>query len=75
MDEPLSVAFEQACNGEFRGNPLSRPHCPGLLLSFWGLFQFDDYKSAIDAIIFSRRKRGFRPKFVNPKLEKKRGAG
>ena len=73
MDEPLSIAFEQACNGEFR----DVTHCRGHIVhafycAFWGLFQFGNYKSAIDAIISLSPEEGVPAKICEPGKWKKK---
>ena len=73
MDKPLSVAFEQACKGEFR----DVTHCRGHVVhafycAFWGLFQFDNYKSAIDAIISLSPEEGVPAKFCQSGKWKKK---
>jgi ADP-ribosylglycohydrolase len=73
MDEPLSVAFEQACSGEFRDVTHSRGHIVhAFYCAFWGLFQFHDYKSAIDAIISLSPEEGIPAKICLPGKWKKK---
>ena len=50
--ELLLTAFDQACTNTFRDVTKNRGHIiHSYYCAFWGLFQFDDYKSAIDSII------------------------
>jgi len=53
ITEPsLLIAYNQACNNEFRNVTINRGHLVhSFYCAFWGLFNFSDYKSAIDAII------------------------
>ena len=75
MDEPLSIAFKQACNGEFRDVTRCRGHIVhAFYCAFWGLFQFDNYKTAIDSIISLSPEEEFQLKFVNLESGKKRSA-
>ena len=63
--DELNFAFEQACNNQFRDVTKCRGHVVhGFYCAFWGLFQFDDYKSAIDAIICLTSKPNIKPKFI-----------
>ena len=73
MDEPLSVAFEQACNGEFRDVTRCRGHIVhAFYCAFWGLFQFDNYKTAIDSIISLSPEEGVPAKICLPGKWKKK---
>lgn len=50
--EELSIAYEQACTNSFRNVTYNRGHIiHAFYCAFWGLFQFDNYKDAIDSII------------------------
>jgi ADP-ribosylglycohydrolase len=72
MDQALSVAFEQACNNEFRDVTRSRGHIVhAFYCAFWGLFQFEDYKTAIDAIISLSPEEGVPAKICEPGKWKK----
>ena len=53
ITEPaLLTAYNQACNNEFRNVTINRGHLVhAFYAAFWGLFNFSDYKSAINAII------------------------
>ena len=75
--QPLKIAFEQACSGTFRNVTVSRGHIVhGFYCAFWGLFQFNDYKSAIDAIICLSPKPNELAKICVPgRWKKKRGRG
>tara|TARA_B100000674_G_scaffold231075_1_gene190109 strand:+ start:828 stop:1865 length:1038 start_codon:yes stop_codon:yes gene_type:complete len=73
MDDSLSLAFEQACNGEFR----DVTHCRGHIVhafycAFLGLFQFDNYKTAIDSIISLSPEEGVPAKICQPGKWKKK---
>lgn len=73
MDEPLTVAFEQACNGDFRDVTRSRGHIVhAFYCAFWGLFQFDNYKTAIDSIISLSPEQGVPAKICLPGKWKKK---
>jgi len=72
MDEPLLLAFNQACNNEFRDVTKCRGHVVhAFYCAFWGLFQFDDYKTAIDAIILLSPEEGVPAKISKPGKWKK----
>jgi len=50
--EELSTTFDQACKNTFRDVTVNKGHIlHAYYCAFWGLFQFDNYKDAIDAII------------------------
>lgn len=50
--QELSEAYEQACSNKFRNVTVNRGHIVhAIYCAFFGLFQFDNYKDAIDAII------------------------
>jgi ADP-ribosyl-[dinitrogen reductase] hydrolase len=50
--EELSVAYEQACSNKFRNVTCNRGHIlNAFYCAFWGLFNFENYKDAIDSII------------------------
>lgn len=69
----LSVAFEQAVNNKFRDVTKSRGHIVhAFYCAFWGLFQFDNYKSAIDAIISLSPEPNVPAKFCEPGKWKKK---
>ena len=73
MNKSLSIAFEQACNNEFRDVTVCRGHVVhAFYCAFWGLFQFDDYKSAIDAIISLSPEEGVPAKICEPGNWKKK---
>lgn len=67
MNKSLSIAFEQACNNEFRDVTVCRGHVVhAFYCAFWGLFQFEDYKTAIDAIISLSPEEGVPAKICEP---------
>jgi ADP-ribosyl-[dinitrogen reductase] hydrolase len=71
--DELKIAYEQACNNQFRDVTKKRGHVVhGFYCAFWGLFQFDNYKSAIDAIICLTPELNIKPKFVEPGQYKKK---
>ena len=73
MDSQLSTSFKQACEGEFRDVTKCRGHVVhAFYCAFWGLFQFDDYKSAIDSIISLSPEEGVSAKFCLPGKWKKK---
>ena len=73
LDQPLSAAFQQACNGEFRDVTNCRGHVVhAFYCAFWGLFQFEDYKTAIDAIISLSPEEGVPAKICQPGKWKKK---
>ena len=48
----LKEAYDQACNNTFRDVTINKGHIVNAYYcAFWGLFQFKNYKDAIDAII------------------------
>lgn len=48
----LKEAYNQACNNTFRDVTINKGHIVNAYYcAFWGLFQFKNYKDAIDAII------------------------
>lgn len=50
--EELKLAYDQACNNTFRDVTINKGHIVNAYYcAFYGLFQFDNYKDAIDAII------------------------
>lgn len=50
--DELLTAFDQAVNNSFRDVTVNRGHIlHAYYCAFWGLFQFNNYKDAIDAII------------------------
>ena len=50
--EELLTVFDQAVNNIFRDVTINKGHIiNAYYCAFWGLFQFDNYKDAIDAII------------------------
>ena len=70
--EELLIAFGQACSNEFRDVTKSRGHIVhAFYCTFWGLFQFHDYKSAIDAIISLSPEEGVKSKICKPGQWKK----
>lgn len=72
MDHVLSLAFQQACNGEFRDVTRCRGHIVhAFYCAFWGLFQFDNYKTAIDPIISLSPEEGVPAKICEPGKWKK----
>ena len=61
--ELISIAFEQAHKNEFRDVTKNRGHViHSFYCAFWGLFNFDNYKSAIDSIIALSDKPGVQAK-------------
>lgn len=71
--DELKNAYEQACNNIFRDVTKNRGHIVhGFYCAFWGLFQFDNYKTAIDAIICLTSKPNIKPKFVESGHHKKK---
>jgi ADP-ribosyl-[dinitrogen reductase] hydrolase len=51
-NEILMIAYKQACENKFRNVTINRGHIVhAIYCTFWSLFNFDDYKSGIDAII------------------------
>ena len=52
LHEEILFAFKQAANNEFRNVTINKGHVlNAYYCAFWGLFQFDNYKDAIDSII------------------------
>ena len=50
--EEILTVFDQACKNIFRDVTVNKGHIlNAYYCAFWGLFQFDNYKDAIDAII------------------------
>lgn len=50
--DELKIAFIQACSNTFRNVTIKRGYIVhAFYCAFWGLFQFDDYKTAIDSVI------------------------
>lgn len=50
--EELAIAYDEACLNRFRNVTYQRGHIiHAFYCAFWGLFQFNNYKEAIDAII------------------------
>jgi len=50
--DKLLIAFDEASSNTFRNVTISKGHIiHAYYCAFWGLFQFDNYKDAIDAII------------------------
>ena len=50
--DEIKIAFKQACSDTFRNVTINRGYIVhAFYCAFWGLFQFDDYKTAIDSII------------------------
>ena len=50
--DEIKVAFKQACSNTFRNVTNKRGYIlHAFYCAFWGLFQFDDYKTAIDSVI------------------------
>ena len=72
LDPPILQAFQQACNDEFRDVTHCRGHVShAFYCAFWGLFHFDDYKTAIDAIISLSPVHGVPAKICEPGKWKK----
>ena len=50
--DKLLIAFDEASSNTFRNVTINKGHIiNAYYCAFWGLFQFDNYKDAIDAII------------------------
>lgn len=50
--DDIKIAFENACTNKFRNVTINRGYIlHAFYCAFWGLFNFNNYKTAIDAII------------------------
>ena len=57
--DKLLIAFDEASRNTFRNVTINKGHIiNAYYCAFWGLFQFDNYKDAIDAIISLGPKEG-----------------
>ena len=70
--DELLTAFDQAVNNSFRDVTVNRGHIlHAYYCAFWGLFQFNNYKDAIDAIICLGPEEGQKAKIgIKGKLKK-----
>lgn len=63
----LAQAYDQACENIHRDVTVSRGHIVhAFYCAFWGLFNFGDYRTAIDAIISLSPEAGVAAKFCSP---------
>ena len=63
--EELLISFDQASNNIFRDVTVDKGHIlHAYYCAFWGLFQFDNYKDAIDAIICLGPEKGQKAKIA-----------
>lgn len=70
--DDIKIAFENACTNTFRNVTIKRGYIlHAFYCAFWGLFNFNDYKTAIDAIITLGHTEGEKAKIAIPGKWKK----